>query len=161
MKTQLSHLKQLFIYCIRRTLLHVGNDILWDLSEKGPTHLSSPIEVHMNVVNWLACQKWNRNPIYYRKITHEPITQMEDDLSKFKCWHGEEHLHPFGPSLITILKPSSSPSCFATSLAVYRRRPRISKCLSSACRTINNNISTSTIDTEISVTQFNLAKRKK
>ena len=39
---------------------------------------------------------------------------------------------PLGPSLMTILKPSSSPSCFATIFAAYRRLPRTSTCLSSA-----------------------------
>lgn len=37
---------------------------------------------------------------------------------KLRSRPGEQNLQPFGPSFITILKPSSRPSCFATSFAV-------------------------------------------
>nr|ACN31413.1 unknown [Zea mays] len=44
----------------------------------------------------------------------------------------ELYSHPLGPSSMTILKPSASPSCSATTFAAYRRLPRSSTCPSSA-----------------------------
>jgi hypothetical protein len=91
-------------------------------SSRWPVHLPSPEKMNVDVIRRLTYVAQDKT------ISPCPIDQM--DLVKIN----ERCSHPLGPSLMAILKPSPSPSCCATTFAAYRRLPRISMCLSSACK---------------------------